>query len=210
MKLIAVVDPMCSWCYGFARPLGQLLAQPQDLAPLSLTLVMGGLRPYTREPLGAARADEILGHWHHVQAASGQPFAPAPHAVLHRPGFVYDTEPASRATVTVRSRWPDRAYGYLEAVQRSFYAEAQDVTQGPVLADIAHRLGLPRAEFEADFESEAMREATRRDFAQAQAWGIRGFPALVAEHGGRLHLVCNGYTPLDPLRERLQGLAATA
>jgi protein-disulfide isomerase-like protein with CxxC motif len=49
MKLVYVDDPMCSWCYGFGRPLE------------------------------------------------------APHTDLHEPGFVYDTEPASRAVVTVRS-----------------------------------------------------------------------------------------------------------
>jgi putative protein-disulfide isomerase len=206
MNLICIADPMCSWCYGFGQPLGAVLADPRDTAPLQLALVMGGLRPYTTEPLAAGRADELFGHWQHVQEASGLPFAPAPHTALHEPGFVYDTEPASRATVAVRSHWPQHVWRYFKSVQHAFYAEGRNVTRPEVLADIAQAQGLPRADFATAFASEAVRDATRRDFAQSQAWGVRGFPALLAEAGGQLHLVANGYLPEDALRERLAAL----
>ena len=203
MNLIYVGDPMCSWCYGFAKPMDELLADPLDAAPLQLALIMGGLRPFTTEPMAAGKADEIFGHWHHVAEASGQPFAQAPNTALHRPGFVYDTEPASRATVTVRSHWPGHVWRYFKAVQQAFYAEAKDVTRPEVLADVAEQLGLSRVSFAKAFASREMRELTAADFAQAQAWGIRGFPTLVAEHGDHLHLVGSGYMALDALRERL-------
>lgn len=208
MKLIYVLDPMCSWCYGFARSMDALLADPGAAAPLSLALVMGGLRPFTREAIAPGQIAEILGHWQHVHAASGQPFATAPHTALHAPGFVYDTEPASRAVVTLRSRWPAHVWRYLGSVQHAFYAGAQDVTQPETLAGLAEGQGLPRAEFAQAFASQAMRDATLADFAQAQSWGIRGFPALVAEHDGALHLVAQGYLPADALRARLAALAA--
>ena len=203
MNLIYVGDPMCSWCYGFAKPLDALLADPQATAPLQLALVMGGLRPFTTEPMAVARAAELAGHWHHVEEASGQPFAKAPHTALNTPGFVYDTEPASRAVVTVRARWPQQVWRYFKAVQQAFYAEARNVTDPAVLADVAGELGLPRAEFAHAFASQAMRDATLADFRQSQAWGIRGFPTLLAEHDDHLHLVGSGYMPIDALRERL-------
>ena len=209
MNLKYIADPMCSWCYGFGKTIDALLSEPAGLAPLQLALVMGGLRPYTTEPMTSGRADEIFGHWQHVHEASGQPFAQAPHTALHEPGFVYDTEPASRATIAVRTHWPQQAWRYFKAVQQAFYAEARNVTRADVLADLAEHVGLPRAEFAAAFASDAMREATRHDFAQSQAWGIRGFPAVVAEHGGQLHLVASGYMPIDALRERLGALSAT-
>ena len=208
MNLIYVADPMCSWCYGFGKTLDALLAEPGELAPLQLALVMGGLRPYTTEPLAAGRADEIFGHWRHVNEASGRPFAQAPNTALHAPGFVYDTEPASRATVVVRSSWPQHVWRYFKALQHAFYAEGRDVTQEDVLAVLAEQLGLPRGKFETAFDSEAMRDATRRDFAQVQAWGIRGFPTLLAESGRELHAVGHGYMEEQPLRERLAALPA--
>jgi putative protein-disulfide isomerase len=210
MNLIYIADPMCSWCYGFAKTMDALLAEPGDSAPLQLALVMGGLRPYTSEPLSRERADEIFGHWHHVHEASGQPFAQAPNTALHLPGFVYDTEPASRAVVSMRSLSAPHVWRYFKAVQQAFYADAKDVTRAEVLADLAEPLGVPRRTFLDAFESPAMDAATREDFAQSQAWGIRGFPALVAEHGGALHLVAQGYLPIDALRERLAALRTQA
>ena len=62
MNLIYIADPMCSWCYGFAKTVDELLADPGDAAPLQLALVMGGLRPFTTEPIAADRITEILGH----------------------------------------------------------------------------------------------------------------------------------------------------
>lgn len=210
MNLIYVADPMCSWCYGFGKSMDALLARPAEFAPLQLALVMGGLRPYTSEPLAPGRADEIFGHWQHVHDATGLPFAPAPTTALHDPDFVYDTEPASRATIAVRTHWPQHVWRYFQAVQRAFYAEGRNVARPDVLADIAESVGLPRGNFAAAFASDAMREATRQDFEQTQAWGIRGFPALVGEVRGELHMLAQGYLPEDALRGRLASLQAQA
>lgn len=207
MNLLYVVDPMCSWCYGFAKPMDELLAQPGAFAPLQLALVMGGLRPYTTDPLPPGRADELAGYWQHVAEASGQPFAPAPHAALHAPDFIYDTEPASRAVIAVRTHWPKLVWRYLKAVQHAFYAEGRNVVRAEVLADVAEGLGIPRADFARAFASQEMHDAARADFSQAQAWGIRGFPALIAEHGDHLHLVAQGFMPIDALRERLAAVS---
>jgi putative protein-disulfide isomerase len=210
MNLIYVADAMCSWCYGFASTLDALLADPGAAKPLHLALVMGGLRPFTTDPLEPGRADELFGHWKHVHQASGQPFAQAPNTALHEPGFVYDTEPAARATVTVRSLWPAHTWLYFRAVHQAFYADARNVTKPEVLADVAEARGLPRAEFAKAFASQEMRDATTADFAQSQAWGIRGFPAVIAEHRGGLHLVAQGYLPIEGLRARLDALLASA
>jgi putative protein-disulfide isomerase len=203
MNLIYVGDAMCSWCYGFVKPLDELLADPQAAAPLNMALVMGGLRPFTTEAITPERANELASHWHRVADASGQPFAQAPHTALHIPGFVYDTEPASRATVTVRSLWPQHVWRFFKTVQHAFYALGRNVTEPGVLADIAEELGLPRSEFGRAYASQAMRDATLQDFKQSQAWGVRGFPTLVAEHDDHLHLVGSGFMPIDTLRERL-------
>ena len=208
MNLIYLGDPMCSWCYGFAAPLDELLADPQGAAPLQLALVMGGLRPFTTEAITPERADELAGHWRHVAQASGQPFAQAPNTALHLPGFIYDTEPASRATVTVRSLAPKLVWRYFKAVQHAFYAEGRNVTEPGVLADVAEALGIARTDFAKAFASQEMRDVTLADFRQSQAWGIRGFPTLVAEHGDHLHLVGSGFMPIDALRAALSGASA--
>jgi putative protein-disulfide isomerase len=107
----------------------------------------------------------------------------------------------------VRSLWPQQVWRYFKAVQHAFYAEGRNVVEPAVLADLAEQLGLPRTEFANAFASQAMRDATLQDFQQSQAWGIRGFPTLVAEHGDHLHLVGSGFMPIATLRDKLAAVA---
>jgi putative protein-disulfide isomerase len=203
VNLIYVADPMCSWCYGFGKSMQAVL---DEIPSATLSIVMGGLRPYTQQPLTDSKRTEILEHWRHVHEASGQPFSLAPNTAMHAPGFIYDTEPACRAVLTVREQWPQRAWPYLKAIQRAFYADAQNITQPAELASIAQSVGVERDAFANLFASEAMRALTRQDFAQVQAWGISGFPALIAEHQNQLHMISAGYTSAKVLLERLRAL----
>jgi len=199
-KLYYFADPMCSWCYGFGPALTQFIANHADL-PLSV--VMGGLRAYNTEPASDQQKADIRGHWRHVEEASGLPFNDA---LLMKPGFIYDTEPACRAVVTAREAGHADAFGFMKAVQAAFYRDARDVTQAEVLADIAGEQGMVRAAFLAEFNSAEMRDAVRGDFALTQSVGIRGFPALCAAHGNVLHPIVRGYAPIDVVERGFAGL----
>ncbi len=197
MRLIYFADPMCSWCYGFGPALARALAQRPAAR---LELVMGGLRAFNTQALTPALRETILGHWRHVADASGLPFN---RGALDRDGFVYDTEPACRAVVTVRESDSAKAFGMLEAVQRAFYRDGRDVTQADVLADIAAANGFDREAFRRRFESDDLREATRRDFATTQSLGVGGFPTLAVGDRPRLDLVTAGYIAAEFLESRL-------
>ncbi len=47
-KLIYFGDPMCSWCYGFAPELKEIIS---NLPEVEFQLILGGLRPYGKEPI---------------------------------------------------------------------------------------------------------------------------------------------------------------
>jgi len=177
-QLIAFVDPMCSWCYGFQPVLAAIRQVHGDGLPVRL--IMGGLRPGTSEPMSAETAATIREHWQHVEKASGQSFD---FSFFDRPAFIYDTEPAARAVVTVRMRDEALALPYFEAVQRAFYAANQDVTNETVLAAIADSNGMPAEEFIAAFNSEEAQTETMSDFMIAQRVGATGFPTLIAGRG---------------------------
>ena len=206
VSLIYVGDPLCSWCYGFGVPLGQLLARFPDL---TVQLVLGGLRAYNTQVMDEALKAKLRVGWAEVGRRSGQPFADA---LFDRQDFIYDTEPACRAVVTVRSHAPELALSMYHAIQHAFYAQGRDVTKAAVLAEVwdeVHGKAMKswgHIDFLRDFDSEAMRQETRADFEQAQRWGIRGFPALIAVIAGQGHLVTNGYAEADTLAERLEPL----
>jgi putative protein-disulfide isomerase len=191
--LIYFSDPMCSWCYGFS-PVIEAIHRAFGRG-LPVRVVMGGLRPGTDTPMTDHARAEVAGHWSHVHEASGLPFDPA----VLREGFVYDTDPAARAVVVVRGEHSELAARYLARVQRAFYAEAQDVTSGEVLADLAAELGCDRAGFLTQWGSEEAKQETWRDYAVSQRAGVTGFPTLVAgpNADGAYGVVTRGYAPPD-------------
>src|SRR5271154_1916736 len=97
--LIYFADPMCSWCWGFSPVITEIERCFGDLLPIRL--ILGGLRPGTTTKLTDAYKTTLRAHWHHVHEASGQPFDGA---FFDRENFVYDTEPAARATVVMRRK----------------------------------------------------------------------------------------------------------
>ncbi len=205
-SLIYIADPLCSWCYGFGPQLKALLAELPDTP---LDIVVGGLRAYNTEIMDDATRSMLLSHWRHVEEATGLPFR---HEALSRPGFIYDTEPACRAVVAARQFAPLATLDVFHAIQHAFYAEAQEATDGEVLAKVAAAalqksgLAVEAAAFYAVWADEATAAATRDEFIQTQRWGISGFPTLVLEHGGKLDLVTSGFARTAVLRERLQTL----
>ena len=200
---------MCSWCYGFSPVIAAI---ERAFGPaLPIRLVMGGLRPGTERPMSETARQEVLAHWTHVREATGLPFEPG---LLQREDFVYDTDPAARAVVVVRRAAPQAALGYLARAQAAFYAEGRDVTSGEVLADLAAELGLDREAFLSEWNSEAARQETWRDYAISQRAGVSGFPTLVAGPNaeGVFGVVTRGYAPAEPvvgvLRDWIHRIAA--
>lgn len=192
-RLIYFADAMCSWCYGFAPVVAQIEAAFGPSLPIQL--VMGGLRPDTDQPMTDKARASTLEHWHHVHAASGQPFD---EAVL-RDGFVYDSDPAARAVVLVRAHDPGMALAFLERVQTAFYAQARDVTQPVVLADLANEFGFDQPPFIEALADPEVKRATWSDYATSQRAGVTGFPTLVGgpDEEGRFGVVTRGYAPPD-------------
>ncbi len=206
VSLIYIGDPMCSWCYGFGLPLGNVLARHPEL---QVQLVLGGLRAYNTQVMDAALKAKLRSAWAGVAERSGQPFS---QALFEREDFIYDTEPACRAVVTVREHAPRLALAMYHAIQQAFYADGRDTTKAAVLGEVwdevhgRSKQAWGHINFLRDLDSEAMRQRTRDDFAQAQRWGVRGFPTLLSLVDGQAQVLTSGYIDADTLAQRLAPL----
>lgn len=199
--LLYVADPMCSWCYGFSPVMAEIEDHFGERLPVQL--MMGGLRAGNTTPMTDADKSKTAGHWTKVEQATALPFDFE--TMKQRDGWIYDTEPACRAVVTMRLLNPRVALGFMGRVQRAFYAEGRDTTKDSVLADVAGETGVDREMFFAELVSEEAKRETQRDFLAAQHAGIRGFPTLLAGDGtGNYLMVTNGYRPLDGLPQALE------
>lgn len=193
-QLIYFADPMCSWCWGFAPTIAAIPERFGDRLPISV--ILGGLRPGTIEPMTPRLSATIREHWRHVADASGQPFD---FAFFDRKGFIYDTEPSARAVVAMRRHAPERTLEFMNRIQRAFYAENRDITDPEVLSDLAVEFGLSRTKFSADMANDDIRNETLGDFMVAQRTGVTGFPTLIAGMGGSTGwaLITEGFQPKE-------------
>lgn len=192
--LLYVADPMCSWCWGFSPVIGEIAKRYGERADLEV--IMGGLRPGATAPMDEADRATIREHWEHVQAASGQPFD---FGFFERHDFVYDTEPACRAVVTVRSLDAESTLPFLARLHEAFYRENRDVTGTDTLADLGEELGLDRTVFLSSFKDEETDRATRSDFELTARLGVGGFPSLLGYDGEVMAVLTTGYRPLEQL-----------
>ncbi len=201
--LMYFADPMCSWCWGFSPVIGAIKQGFEGR--LNIALMLGGLRPGMRDPLTAQLRDEILHHWHEVHKMTGQDFA---FEGALPEGFVYDTEPASRAVISLAEHKPKATLDYFQAVQGAFYTRSLDVTRPDILAQLAGEQGVEPEDFMTSFDSKAMREKTRMHFQRSRQLGVRGFPTLILQKDSDYHLLTQGFSPLEALHERIEALLA--
>ena len=163
--------------------------------------MLGGLRPFTTEAMHPDLREEILHHWHEVHKLSGQPFS---FEGALADGFIYDTEPACRAVITMGNLKNENIFAYFTAIQSAFYVDQQDVTRTDILASLAVLQGITEDQFLNYFNSEEARQKTMQHFTGTQQAGVRGFPSLVIQQGAEFEFISRGYQSLDTLDKTIR------
>lgn len=189
--LIFVIDPMCSWCWGF-HPIIKALREKHSTS-YKFSLVVGGLRTKAQMAWTEQSKSYLAQNWNAVQQQTQQPFN---FALLNKDTFDYDTYPACKAIVSVRELWGDDAsFEYLEKVQEGFYAKGEDTTSLEVLLNYVE----DEKKFLEFYKSERAELLMQHDFSKARSMGANAFPSVVKidETG---HMCCSqGYQSLESI-----------
>lgn len=187
MKLIYIGDPMCSWCYGIAPQLEEVIEVQSE--KMEVVFIMGGLRPHFDKKMIEMKSF-LSQHWQEVNQATSQPFN---YGILNDKVMAYDTEPPCRAVVTVRNIKPEIVDQFFKLTQEQFYVDNMDMNAASSYHKNLKTLDIDISVFDAQFSSEDMQKATANDFVQAQKLGVNSFPTILLEYNGQVHKVCNGY-----------------
>ncbi len=185
-------DPMCSWCWGFSPIITRIKETYGEQLKISLNL--GGLRPGTTSPITDKLREEILHHWHEVHRLSGQAFR---FEDAMPEGFIYDTEPPSRAVLSFAKQQPDKTLAYFSAIQSAFYTEGLDVTQEAVLTELTSPFTIDPQVFQNHFAAEELRALTWEHFKRSRQANVQGFPTLIWQQGETIETLCRGYLPWE-------------
>jgi len=194
-----VADPMCSWCWGFSPVISAI--KEKFGAELKISLLLGGLQPGTTVPMSASSRDEILHHWREVNTRTGQPFL---FDGAMPEGFIYDTEPPSRAVLALAEILPEQTFRFFTTLQEAFYAKQMDITREDILVELLAGYDIKPDAFRALFESDEIKQKTKAHFSRARQTGIRGFPTCVLQDETKHQLLCNGYRPYEELQPEIE------
>ena len=189
---------MCSWCWGFAPVLDQLL----ETNTLPLRIVIGGLRPgAAAQQLDETLRSHLTQHWKHVEQASGQTFN---YQTLERENWLYDTELAAKAIVAMRTLEPEYEYPFFKHLQEAFYKDAIDITDSSVYEQLLEPYPIDPNSFISHMLSEEIKHHTYQDFALTRHLGIHGFPSLLFGYKDDLVILSRGYQAFERLNSLLE------
>lgn len=188
VQLLYFANPMCSWCWGFQPVIHALVERGY-----AITVALGTLGADRARPMRDIDKATVREHWQHVIERTGQPFD---FGFFEREGFVYDTEPPSRAIAVVRGRYPALAQPFLGRLQERFYSLGQDITDPAILREAASEFGIEPETFDAAFEAPATSAEIAAEWRQTAELGVTGYPTLLALQPGRPQVVTIGWRPL--------------
>lgn len=178
--VIAIVDPLCGWCWGAAPALTRIAES--GTVPLELLasgLFIGG-RPMTPDFAEYAWKNDCR-----IRDLTGQIFSDAyREKVLGNFDTTFDSGPATLAVAAVQLLQPARALDALHALQAARWVDGRDVTDDAVCAAVLREIGVEEAtvaaclaEDEAVIDSLNQRaDLARRLLAHVEA---RGVPTLL-------------------------------
>ncbi|MEC8962582.1 MAG: DsbA family protein [Pseudomonadota bacterium] len=200
-QLHLIVDPMCSWCWGFRSSWQTFLA---ELPPSVIVKdLMGGLAPDSHEPMDAQTQAYVQNAWRAVAERTGANFNYQFWDVCEPRRSTY---PACRAVISAGLQSTSARARYFEAVQQAYYLEARDPSHTATLIALAGEIGLDSTQFEKDLDSSTVQEAFGEELAQVRALGVTGFPTVFwhqqdAIGGDRSGLLSAGFVDVNTLRE---------
>ena len=199
-QLYFIVDPMCSWCWGFRSSWQTFLAElPSSVIVKDL---MGGLAPDSDEPMDATTQAYVQSAWQSVGERTGAKFNYQFWDVCQPRRSTY---PACRAVISAGLQSTSARKRYYEAVQQAYYLEARNPSDTATLIALAGEIDLDNVQFQQDLDSSTVQEAFEAELAQVRSFGVTGFPTVIwhqqnAIAGDRMELLSAGYVDVNTLR----------
>ena len=198
--LYYIHDPMCSWCWGFARTWQALLAALP--AHIEVIRVLGGLAPDTDAPMPDDMKHKLAETWRRIQRSI--PGTEFNFTFWDRSDLRRATYPACRAVIAARQQGAQYDSAMTRAIQHAYYLEARNPSNETTLIELASELGLDTAVFSHALRDSRTHADLEMEIAQAHAMNADSFPSLVLEQKGGFWHIPIDYNDPQPMLELIQ------
>ena len=196
-----VHDPMCSWCWGFAPVLKQLLENlPADIRVMRL---LGGLAVDSDQPMSVELQQTIEATWHRIQKSI--------------PGtqFNFDfwtqcaprrsTWPACRAVIAARMQGDEFDVRMTRAIQLAYYTQARNPSDDSTLIELAGELGLDLPVFTEALVGDEVQQQLLTEITLSQQLHATSFPSLILKTAETVWPISIDYNDSSPMLEMIAG-----
>ncbi len=201
-KLYYVHDPMCSWCWGFAPVLKQLLAAlPSDI---EVRRLLGGLAVDSDAPMPMEMQTMLQETWRRIEKK------------IPDTKFNFDfwtqcqprrsTYPSCRAVIAARQQEEDFDEKMTKAIQVAYYQQARNPSDLETLSELADELGLDVMKFKCDMLSPETQQQLENEMALSRELYAESFPSLVLQVGTSTRGVPIDYNNATPMLELINKL----
>ena len=198
MKLVYVFDAYCGWSHGFSGVLAEVAGRHPELP---VEVVSGGLFTGARR-VPIREFGYVQGANARINQLTGAEFGAAYERLIEDGEFVMDSEAAARGVAALRASAPDRAAELAIAVQRAFYVDGLSLSDPDTYRRVAEAAGIEPGPVLAALDSPT------DDFRRAAAFGVDGYPTLLAVDGSEVTVLARGHATADEVDHRLSVLSA--
>jgi len=188
---------MCSWCWGFAPVLTQLLSSLPE--GIELRRVLGGLAVDSDVPMPAEMQSMLQETWRRIETR------------IPETKFNFDfwtqcqprrsTYPSCRAVITARQQGAQFDVLMTTAIQKAYYQQARNPSDIETLVELANELELDTSKFKEDISSETTQQVLDAEIELSRELHAESFPSLVLERGSSTWAVPIDYNNAKPMLE---------
>lgn len=205
MVLYYVHDPMCSWCYGFAPTLDQLMERLPE--QIRVERLLGGLAADSDLPMAMEMRDGLQHAWRRI--AERIPGTRFNFDFWTRCEPRRSTYRACRAVIAARDQGAAFDRAMTAAVQRAYYREARNPSDRDTLIALAREIGAEPLCFAAALDAPQTQDRLDVEIAHARSIGVDSFPSLVLDNAGSRWRIPVEYTNADAMLELIQQVILT-
>lgn len=192
-------DPMCSWCWGFAPVLADLLAQLP--AAVRVKRLLGGLAADSEQPMPEAMQTLLQQTWRRIEEK------------IPTTKFNFDfwsvckprrsTYPACRAVIAARQQGARYDTLMTQAIQRAYYTQARNPSDHATLISLADEIGLEVSLFTQTLQAAETQLQLQQEIALARTLYLESFPSIALHCGDAHSQLQLNYTNVKPMLEQI-------
>lgn len=203
MILYYIMDPMCSWCWGFRETFNELKTGLP--ARIEVRYVMGGLAPDSDLPMPEDTVKYVQSQWKAVEESTGASFNWDFWTKCQPQRSTY---PACRAVIAAGVQYSGYIPDMIEAIQRAYYEQARNPSNTSTLIDLADDIGLDVGRFARDIDSNHVAKMLKAHFKTRDSLSAKSFPSLRLASDIVINEIDIDYLNAQGILEQIQSLSS--